>query len=278
MGKLLEGFAGIQQEADELRLRVLEMAYRAGSGHLGGSFSSAEILLCLYRKVLRVRPDEPDWPERDRFILSKGHAAPMLYAVLADSGFFPEDELFSLREFGSKFQGHPDMGKLGGIDISSGSLGMGLSAGIGMAVSSRFLKGGWNVFVLAGDGELDEGQNWEAMMLASKLKLDNLILIVDRNHVQLDGTTDEVMPLDRLEYKLQAFGWETDSVDGHNCCELLDAFEKALDSRGPYVIIANTTKGKGVPFMEGDHKWHGKPLHENEYKLAKEYLEKSIEL
>ncbi len=259
--------------ANKLRLDVLEMAYKAGSGHLGGSFSCAEILTCLYRSFLQVKPEQPDWPERDRFILSKGHAAPILYAMLSTLGFFSKDDLMTLRKFGSHLQGHPDMRKTPGIDLSSGSLGMGLSTGIGMAWTARQIKQNWRVFVLAGDGELDEGQNWEAAMLAAKLNLPNLILIVDCNGVQLDGTTDDIMPLGNLEEKFQAFGWRSEIVDGHDCAALSSGIEVGLEHNGPFVLLARTVKGKGVAFMEGNHEWHGKALSEEEYLIAKRMLE-----
>jgi len=267
-------FAEPQQQARQIRRMVIDMIYNAGSGHCGGSLSCVEILTTLYNSVLRFRPHQPHWPDRDRFILSKGHAAPTLYAVLAKAGFFPLDELSTLRKIHSNLQGHPDMKKTPGVEMSSGSLGMGISAGIGMAWTARLKKQDWRTFVLIGDGELDEGQNWEAAMLAHKLNLDNLIVIVDRNHVQLDGKTDDIMPLGNVEEKFKAFGWNTGNCDGHNCKSISDAINNATEQPGPSVIIAKTIKGKGVDFMEGDHNWHGAVMSEQQYKEAISMLEK----
>ncbi len=265
----------LRSEATEIRRQILSMAYRAGSGHCGGSLSCVEILLALYRRVLRVKPKEPEWPQRDRLILSKGHAAPALYAVLARSGFFPESWLATLRQFGSPLQGHPDMKRVPGVDLSSGSLGMGISAGIGMAWAARRRGEEWRVFVVVGDGEMDEGQNWEAAMLASKLGLSNLIAIVDCNGVQLDGPTEEIMPLAPLDGKLQAFGWGVRECDGHEFPALLEALEQAIAAPGPQAVIARTVKGKGIDFMEGKHKWHGAPLSDADYRIAMRQLEGS---
>ncbi len=264
----------LARQANRLRRDVIEMAFRAGSGHCGGSLSSAEIVTCLYfGGILRIRPAAPGWEERDRFILSKGHAAPLLYAALARRGYFPVEELWTLRQLHSKLQGHPDMRKTPGVDMTTGSLGMGLSNGIGMAVAARLRGTHSRTFVLLGDGELDEGQVWEAAMLGVKLRLSNLVAVVDRNHVQLDGTNDAVMPLGNLCGKFQAFGWETVACDGHDCAALLETFGRACAAGSPVVIIAETVKGKGVSFMEGDHRWHGKPLDKETYELAKEELQ-----
>jgi transketolase len=261
------------QECLWLRNAVVDMAYQAGSGHCGGSLSAVEILWTLYSRVLRVRPDEPRWPSRDRFILSKGHAAPALYAVLAKMGFFDPALLGSLRQAGSILQGHPDMNKTPGVDMSTGSLGMGISAGVGMALGARLAKGDFRVYVLVGDGELQEGQNWEAMMAAARFELDNLIIIVDRNGVQLDGNVEQIMPLGDLAGKLEHFGLKTCCCDGHRCGELLKAFSwaQALTGR-PKAVIANTVKGKGISFMEGKNAWHGKPVLDEDYRLAKQQL------
>lgn len=258
----------LQEEAQSLRRDVIKMAYAAGSGHCGGSLSCAEIMVVLYRNLLQVRPQEADWPDRDRFILSKGHAAPILYAMLARMGFFPDQDLQTLRRMGSALQGHPDMNKVPGIEMSSGSLGMGLSNGIGMAWAAQRKDTPGRVVVLVGDGELDEGQNWEAAMLAAKLDLANLALIVDRNRVQLDGTTDAILPLGDLAAKFQAFGWGVESCNGHDCAQLIENVERAMAAPQPTVVIADTIKGKGVPFMEGDHQWHGKPLDGDDYNSA----------
>jgi transketolase len=258
----------LEKIAQELRLSIIEMIYRAGSGHTGGSLSSVEILTVLYERVMRINPQDPGWDERDRFILSKGHAAPALYAVLARKGFFDAKELQSLRQLDSCLQGHPCMFKLPGIEMSTGSLGMGISVGVGMALAAKQQHRNYRVFVLCGDGELQEGQNWEAMMAAAKWNLDNLVIIIDRNHVQLDGSEAEVMPLGKLEDKFIAFGFCVISCDGHDPQSLLNAFKKAADILQPAVIIAETIKGKGVSFMEGQAAWHGKQISEPDYRRA----------
>lgn len=217
----------LQKKAYILRKRIIEMIFKAGSGHSGGSLSAIEILTVLYNKVLNIKPGDPNWQDRDRFILSKGHAAPALYAVMADVGYLKDQQLDSLREFESCLQGHPCMFRLPGIDMSTGSLGMGLSVGVGMALSAKAQKRDFNVYVLCGDGELQEGQNWEAMMAAAKWNLDNLILIVDRNHVQLDGTQDDIMPMGCLEDKIKSFEMNILTCDGHNVDELVETFDKA---------------------------------------------------
>jgi transketolase len=273
----------LARQCVELRNQVLDMVHVAGSGHCGGSLSAIEILWTLYSRVLRVRPDDPQWADRDRFILSKGHAAPTLYAVLARRGFFDAAALGTLRRAGSILQGHPDMGKTPGVEISTGSLGMGISAGLGMALGARLAGKRFRVYVLVGDGELQEGQNWEALMAASKYGLDNFTIIVDRNGVQLDGPVDRIMPLGDLDAKLRAFGCDVYACDGHDCGALLDAFRKAGASADlgraattaagqpgrPKAIIAHTVKGKGVSFMEGQAAWHGKPLLADDYQRAK---------
>ena len=260
-----------------LRNQILDMIHTAGSGHCGGSLSSVEILWTLYSRVLRVRPDHPHWEDRDRFILSKGHAAPALYAVLADRGFFDPSLLATLRRAGSVLQGHPDMRKTPGVEMSTGSLGMGISVGVGMALGARLAGKAFRVYVLVGDGELQEGQNWEALTASSKYRLDNLTIIVDRNGVQLDGPVDQIMPLLDLEAKLREFGCAVRTCDGHDCRALLDAFSSAelLPGR-PKAIIARTVKGKGVSFMEGQAAWHGKPLLADDYRRAKAELSASV--
>jgi len=237
------------------------MIHTAGSGHCGGCLSCAEIMAVLYFEILRVDPGDPEWPDRDRFIASKGHCAPILYAALARRGFFPYEELRGLRTLGHFLQGHPDMKKIPGVDMSAGSLGMGLSVGVGMSLGARLAKKTWRTYVLLGDGELQEGQVWEAAMAASRFRLENLVAIVDRNGVQLDGRVEEIMPLGDLAGKLKAFGWNTIEADGHDPAELISALRLAEAHKcGPSAVIANTVKGKGVSFMEGRHEWHGKPL------------------
>lgn len=244
--------------AQRMRRHILEMIAGAGSGHPGGSLSSVELVTALYFAVMRLDPGRPDWPERDRFVLSKGHAAPVLYAALAERGFFPVEELTTLRRLGSRLQGHPDMTKTPGVDASTGSLGQGLSIALGMALAARLDGSPRKVYCLLGDGELQEGQVWEAAMAAAHYQLDNLIACVDYNGVQLDGPLAEIMSVQPLAAKWQAFGWRAVEIDGHDMAAVLAALEGARETRGvPSVIIARTVKGKGVSFMEGSHKWHG---------------------
>lgn len=262
----------LQRTAQELRLAVVEMNYRAGSGHTGGSLSAAEILTVLYDVVMRVRPSEPDWPDRDRLVLSKGHAAPALYATLARKGFFDPQWLKRLRRIDSPLQGHPSMRETPGVEMSTGSLGMGISAGVGMALAARATGRGFRVFVLCGDGELQEGQNWEALMAAAKWDLAALTVLIDRNHVQLDGPVGEIMPVGDVAAKVTAFGWRAFGCDGHDVRSLLGAFDAAAAAEGPAAIVAETVKGKGVTFMEGQAAWHGRTIGQAEYARAIEEL------
>lgn len=262
--------------ANQLRKTVINMIFKARSGHPGGSLSCAEILTVLYDRYLNVRPEQPDWEERDRFILSKGHAAPALYATLARKGFIKPELLETLRTLGSPLQGHPCMNALPGIDMSSGSLGLGLSVGVGMSLAAIHKNLKSRVYVLCGDGELQEGQNWEAFMSVSKWKPVNLTVIIDYNGVQLDGTTDEIMPLGDLACKIQAFGLPAISCDGHSIESLVEAIDSALSLNSPAVIIAKTVKGKGVSFMEGKSEWHGKQISEDEYIKAIRELEEVL--
>ena len=260
----------LDQKAFELRKTVLSMIHKAGSGHTGGSLSAVEILSALYFKALNVSAEAPDDPDRDRFILSKGHAAPILYAVLAECGYIDKKELGTLRQFGSILQGHPCRDKVPGVELSTGSLGMGISAGIGMALAAKVQKKDYKVVVLCGDGEMDEGQNWEAFMAANKWQPDNLTVIIDRNRVQLDGTEEEIMPTGDLSEKIRAFGLRTKEIDGHSFAQILDALNWADEpGTGTSVIIANTIKGKGVPFMEGKNIWHGKTIGDDDFKIIR---------
>jgi transketolase len=263
----------LKQMAKDLRIQVLRMNHKAGSGHTGGSFSCAEIVTVLYENYLRIKPDEPAWPLRDRFVLSKGHAAPALYATLARKGFCDASDLDTLRCCGSMLQGHPCMHRMPGVDMSTGSLGMGLSVGLGMALSARLKKEGWRVFVLCGDGELQEGQNWEAFMSMAKWKPAGLTVTIDYNQVQLDGTLNEIMPLGDLKAKLESFGLPAFECDGHDPASLIQAYDKALSHDGPAAVIAGTVKGKGVSFMEGQSAWHGKPISDEEFASALAELE-----
>lgn len=256
--------------AHALRQAVLEMVYGVQSGHLGGSFSAAEILVTLYEHELRLNPQDPGWPERDRFVLAKGHAAPALYVELAERGFFPQEELATFRRVGSILQGHPDMRKTPGVEMSTGSLGQGLSAAAGMALAARLDARTYRTWALLGDGELDEGQVWEAAAFAAAHRLDNLTAIVDWNRVQLDGTTEEILPLGPLPEKWRAFGWEVCECDGHDVAALLETYERVKAVKGrPAVILAHTVKGKGVSFMEGKAAWHGAPPNAEQYSQAK---------
>jgi transketolase len=265
--------ASLQREALALRKVILGMIHQAGSGHCGGSLSCVEILVALYEEILRIRPGDPFWPDRDRFILSKGHAAPALYAILARHGFIDAAELFTLRSLGSRLQGHPCRSRLPGMEIGSGPLGMGISVGIGMALAARLQHQSYRVVVLCGDGEMQEGQNWEAFMAAAKWNLDNLTVVIDRNHVQLDGTEQEVMPMGDLAGKIAAFGWQTIPCNGHDIGELIEVLQKATRCGRPCAVVAETVKGRGVSFMEGRSEWHGKPLGKEDYALAMQELE-----
>lgn len=263
-----------QRKANEFRKTIIEMLYRAGSGHPGGSLSSCDLLTALYYKELCVYPDQPLHPERDRLILSKGHAAPALYTVLAKKGFFSETELMKLRKIGSMLQGHPDMNKTPGVDISSGSLGMGISFGLGVALGARLNKYSYRVWVITGCGELDEGQNWEALMAGNKFGLDNLTVIIDYNKLQLDGANQEIMPLGDLHKKLAAFGWNVISCNGHDFKEIFAAFKAAKAQKGvPSVIVADTIKGKGISFMENQCHWHGETVDDKAYYKAMQELD-----
>lgn len=248
----------IRQMANQIRQDIIEMLVPAKSGHPGGSLSAADILAALYFSVLKIDPQNPQWPDRDRFVLSKGHAAPVLYATLAEKGYFPREELLKLRQTGHFLQGHPDMQKVPGVDMSTGSLGQGISAAAGMALAGKIDKKSYRVYALLGDGELAEGLVWEAAMAAAHYRLDNLVAILDYNGLQIDGKNEEVMTIAPVAAKWQAFGWNVIEVDGHNVEQLLQAFEAAANHQGrPTIIIAKTIKGKGVSFMENQVGWHG---------------------
>jgi transketolase len=249
----------LQKKAKTLRRHIIRMIAAANSGHLGGSLSAVEIITALYFNVLRHDPKNPQWPDRDRFVLSKGHAAPVLYAALAECGYFPVDELSTLRKMDSRMQGHCDVVITPGVETSSGPLGQGLSFGIGCALAARLDERDYRVYVLLGDGELDEGQVWEAAMAAAHFGTDNLVAIVDRNNIQLDGWTHDIMNTEPLARKWRAFGWHVTEISGHDLREVLAAFEKAKSIKSkPTVVIARTVKGKGVSFMENKAEFHGK--------------------
>jgi len=249
----------LKEIARNTRRLILESLAEAGSGHPGGSLSAVELLVTLYFHVMHHDPKNPRWEDRDRFFLSKGHAAPLLYAMLAQCGYFPTQELMSLRKMGSMLQGHPSMG-VPGVEAPAGSEGIGLSLGVGTALAGRLDKRNYRVYVLMGDGEQQEGQVWEAAMAASKFRLDNLTAIIDRNGIQQDGLTEQIMPLEPLASKWRAFNWNVIEVDGYDYSQLLNAFELAANVRNrPTVIVAHTVKGKGISFMEWSPHYHGTP-------------------
>ena len=258
--------------AQKLRRHVIQMIYTAGSGHPGGSLSAADIVTALYFKVMRHDPHNPQWEDRDRFILSKGHAAPILYAALGECNYFPLEWLTTLRKTGSCLQGHTDSNLTPGVDASAGSLGQGLSIGIGMALAARLDKKNYHTFVLLGDGECDEGQIWEAALTAPNLKVNNLTAIVDYNRIQLDGFTKDIMDLEPFIAKWSAFKWDVIEIDGHNMKEIVSVLTKSkTDQTKPTVIIAHTIKGKGVSFMENNVDFHGKaPTKEEAEQALKE--------
>lgn len=250
--------AQMKEKTRELRISILEMLHAAGSGHPGGSLSAIDIMAVLYYNVMKHDPKNPKWKERDRFFLSKGHVNPALYAVLADCGYFDKNELKTLRKYGSILQGHPSMHHTPGVEVSAGSLGQGLSIATGNALGAKVNKEDYHVFCMMGDGEIQEGQIWEAAMAAGHYKLDNLTGIVDWNGVQIDGKTEDVMSLDPIKDKWLSFKWNVIEVDGHDITKVEEAFKQALAYKGkPTVLIANTIKGKGVSFMENKAAWHG---------------------
>lgn len=247
----------LKETVNELRCNVVRMIYKAGSGHPGGSLSAADIITALYFSELNIDPKRPNWSQRDRFVLSKGHAAPILYAALAKRGFFPVEELWTLRQLGSRLQGHPDMTKTPGIDATTGSLGLGFSMAAGMALGGKLNSVGYRVYVMLGCGEQQEGQVWEAAMASAYYRLDNLVAIVDYNRLQIDGRNADVMEYAPLAEKWKAFGWHVLEIDGHDMRQVLDVLVTARNTRGsPTVIIAHTIKGKGVSFMEDQVSWH----------------------
>lgn len=270
-------FQKLSQIARELRKTVLKMIHRAQSGHPGGALSAADIITALYFHEMNIRPDDPRWPGRDRFIMSKGHACPIWYAALAKRSYFDPAHLDTLRQFGSILQGHPDMRKTPGVDSTTGSLGNGLSVGMGMALMARLDGRSYRTYVMLGCGELDEGLIWEAAMAAAKFKLGNLMAIIDYNRLQLDGANDEIMPLEPLADKWKAFNWNVISIDGHNFNEILDAFRAARQITGqPTAVIAHTVKGQGVSFMANRVDWHGRAPNDKELETALGEIENGI--
>lgn len=247
----------LEKIALKVRMGIIESIHAAKAGHPGGSLSCADILTYLYFKQMKIDPKNPKWEERDRFVLSKGHAAPALYAVLAQRGFFDEKELINLRQIGSMLQGHPDLKKIPGVDMSTGSLGQGISAAVGMALSAKHFGDNFNVYAVLGDGEIEEGQVWEAAMFAGNHKLDNLVIFVDNNNLQIDGSVEEVNSPHPIDKKFEAFGFETITINGNDFEEIETALDKASTIDRPVAIIAKTVKGKGVSYMENAVNWHG---------------------
>lgn len=255
--------------ATKSRIGAILGTFHAKSGHPGGSLSAADLFTYLYYKELNVDPGNPQWEDRDRFVLSKGHCCPSLYAVLAMKGFFDWDELTNLRHVGSMLQGHPDMNKTPGVDMSTGSLGQGVSTACGMALAAKLDKKDYRVYTLLGDGEVEEGQVWEAAMFASHNNLDNLVVMVDQNGLQIDGTVDDVAGIEPLDKKFEAFGFEVFKIDGHDFEQIKDALDKAKTVKGkPTAILCRTVKGKGVSFMENQVGWHGVAPNKEQYELA----------
>lgn len=268
----------LKRHAKEIRKHVIRSITAAGSGHPGGSLSAVELMTALFFHKIKHNPKEPKWEERDRVILSKGHAAPLLYATLAEAGYFSKEELASLRKLGSRLQGHPRSDLAPWVEVSTGSLGQGLSIGVGMALAGKLDGKPHRMYVILGDGECDEGQVWEAAMSAAHYKLDNITAIVDRNGLQIDGSTEDVMALEPFADKWRAFGWHVIEIDGHDLPAIIDALDMAEKIKDkPAVIIANTVKGKGVSFMEGRLQFHGMPPTKEQGKAALDELEGGTE-
>lgn len=270
----------LQEKAGELRIIILDALFAAGSGHPGSSFSSLDVLTVLFfGGFMRYNPLQPEWEDRDYFLLSNGHAVPGLYAVLSEAGYFSAEELNGLRKFKRGAQGHPHRGSLPGIEMSSGSLGQGLSVGIGLAYGAKTKKSSQRVFVMMSDGEQEEGSTWEAVMLAPKYKLDNLITIIDKNGMQIDGATKAIMStLDPLAEKYRAFGWDVKEINGHDYSEINSALELSLRQKNrPLAIISNSVRGKGVSFMEGSEHWHAGKITEEQYEIAKKEINGNFE-
>lgn len=269
----------LQKTANEIRKGIVSGVHAAKAGHPGGSLSAADVFTYLYFEEMNIDPKDPKKADRDRFVLSKGHTAPGLYSVLAERGYFPKEDLKTLRHLGSYLQGHPDMKHIPGVDMSSGSLGQGISCAVGMALAGKMDHKDYRVYTLLGDGEIEEGQVWEASMFAGHRKLDNLVVIVDNNNMQIDGTLDEVCSPDPIDKKFEAFNFHVIHVaDGNDFAQLAEAFKEARETKGmPTAIIAHTLKGKGVSYMEGQVGWHGKAPNDEEYAVAMEELGKAGE-
>ena len=268
----------LEKMANEIRKDIVTAVHSAKSGHPGGSLSSADIFTYLYFEEMNVDPANPKWEDRDRFVLSKGHVAPGLYSTLAEKGYFPKEDLKTLRHTGSYLQGHPDMKHIPGIDMPSGSLGQGVSVAVGMAAAGKYDKKDYRVYTLTGDGEIQEGQIWEAAMWAGHRKLDNLVVIVDNNNLQIDGSVEDVCSPYPIDKKFEAFNFHVINIDGNDFDQIRAAFKEARETKGmPTAIIAKTVKGKGVSFMENAARWHGKAPNDEEYEIAMADLEKAGE-
>ena len=268
----------LQKTANEIRKDIVTAVHSAKSGHPGGSLSAADVFTYLYFEEMKIDPKNPKDPDRDRFVLSKGHNAPGLYSALAERGYFPKEDLVALRHLGSYLQGHPDMKHIPGVDMSSGSLGQGISAAVGMALAGKLSNADYRVYTLLGDGEIEEGQVWEASMLAGFRKLDNLVVIVDNNDLQIDGRLDDVCSPYPIDKKFEAFNFHVITIDGNDFDQIDAAFKEARETKGmPTAIIAKTIKGKGVSFMEDQAGWHGVAPNDEQYALAMEELEKAGE-
>jgi transketolase len=264
-----ETIANLRKQATILRRHIIQMTHAAQSGHPGGSLSTCDLVTALYFRVLRVDPKNPQWPDRDRFVLSKGHACPVWYAALAERGFFPVEELLTFRKINSRLQGHPELGTTPGVENAAGAEGQGLSFSVGLALAARMDHAPWRVYCIMGDGEQDVGQTWEAAMAGAKYGLDNLTAFVDRNGIQQEGRTEDIMPLEPLAEKWRAFNWNVLTIDGHEFRQILAAIDEAQRTKGrPSVILARTVKGKGVSFMENKIKYHGAATTAEEFKQA----------
>lgn len=255
----------LEEKARKIRIDIIKMLLEAGSGHTGGPLGMADIFTALYFHILNIDPKNPSLPERDRLVLSNGHICPVLYATMAHRGFFPIEELKTLRKLGTRLQGHPHRAALPGLETTSGPLGSGLSQACGMALAGKLNNAKWRVFCLTSDGEHDEGNTWEAAMFAGKYKINNLVALMDRNNIQIDGFTENIMPLEPLKDKYEAFGWHVIEIDGHNMQQIIDAYEEAKTIfEKPTMILAHTIPGKGVSFMQNRFEWHGKPPNKEE--------------
>jgi transketolase len=269
MALTIEEKKNIETRCIQFRKTLINTLFSKQTGHPGGSLSVCEILASLYFKEINVDPKNPELPDRDRVVLCKGHAAPMLYLALAEKGFFPKEEIATLRDFHTRLQGHPCAADTPGVELSTGPLGIGLSASLGMALALKLDNSPARVYAILGDGEINEGTVWEACMSAAKYKADNLCVILDWNGVQLDGTNEEIMPLGDVRAKFESFGWHCLECDGHDVAALCEAYDSARKIKGkPTIILAHTVKGKGVSFMEGKNTWHGRPIGEDDFKKA----------